>query len=158
MEEHEYLYRIRPLVFSGIGFILLFPLVMGLLHFVLKFPSWELWILGLIYVLCVCCMLGLWLFGRSKRIIIRDPELVFRSWLGEKIVGPENLRRIVFSTDENGREMAQIRTNDQVYYVNDLYFPFPELMGDLENYIKKYHIRFNYVRRAKKSISHRVTG
>jgi len=101
-----------------------------------------------IYVISGLGIITLWVVGKSKRIIINGNQIVFRSLLGERILEPKDIRRVAFYFDDKGQEIAQIRTSGDLYYVSELYFPFPELMSDLEIFISQYDIRSNLSRYA----------
>jgi hypothetical protein len=83
--------------------------------------------------------------GKSKHVQINDQHIIFYSLLGKHILEPQIIRRVTFYSDRKGQELAQIRTEDKLYYVSEFYFPFPELMSDLENFIEKYNLR-SYVK------------
>ena len=143
MDEHDYVYQLRPLIVPGLVFLILYPLVMGSVHVFSKLPSLELMVLTGIYGTAMLGILALWIIGKSKHIQFMNHQIVFRSLLGEHIIEPKDIRRVAFYFDGNGQEVAQIRTNDNLFYVSEFYFPFPELMSDLENFIKQYDLRSN---------------
>lgn len=143
MDEHDYVYQMKPLMVPAIMFLVLCPLVIGSVHFFSKLPIIELRILLAIYVVATLGIFTLWFIGKSKRVQIQDGQIVFRSILGKHILEPQDIRRIAFYFDRKGQEIAQIRTDDDLYYVSEFYFPFPELMSDLENFIHKNDLRSN---------------
>lgn len=143
MEEHDYVYRLKPLIVPGIAFLILYPLIVGSIHLLKKIPSIEMIVLIGIYVVAGLGVLALWIIGKSKHVLVNESQIVFGSLLGERIISPEDIRRIAFYFDSRGREVAQIRVKDVFYYVNELYFPFPELMSDLEDFIRRYDLRSN---------------
>jgi len=142
-DEHDYVYQLRPLIVPGVMFLIFYPLVIGVVHFFSKLPIIELRILIGIYVTAALGILFLWVIGKSKHVQIKDRQIIFRSLLGKHVLEPQNIRRVAFYFDGKGREVAQIRTENELYYLNELYFPFPELMSDLENFIQKYDLRSN---------------
>lgn len=146
MDEHDYVYLMRPLVVPGLVFLIVYPLVIGGVHFFSKLPSLELKVLIGIYVVSALGILALWVIGKSKRVQINDGKIIFRSLLGERILEPQDIRRVAFYFDQQGQEIAQIRTNDALFYVSEYYFPFPELMSDLEHFIHQYDVRSNLSR------------
>ena len=148
MEEHDYVYQLGPIIIPGLVFLILYPLIIGGVHILSKLPSLELGSLIGIYVISGLGIVALWVVGKSKRIIINDGQIVFRSLLGEHIFQPKDIRRVAFYFDDKGQEIAQIRTSKDVYYVSEFYFPFPELMSDLEIFIQQYDIRSNLTRYA----------
>ena len=148
MDEHDYVYLMRPLVVPGLVFLIVYPLIIGSLHVFSKLPIVELRVLIGIYVVSGLGILALWVIGKSKRVQINDGQIVFRSLLGERILEPQDIRRVAFYFDQRGQEIAQIRTNDALFYVSEYYFPFPELMSDLENFIQQYDVRSNLSRNA----------
>jgi len=143
MDEHDYVYQLRPLIVPGIVFLILYPLLIGVVHFFSKLPILELRVLIGTYVMAMLGILTLWVIGKSKHVHIKDRQIVFQSLLGKRILEPQDIRRVAFYFDGKGQEVAQIRTEDELYYVSEFYFPFPELMSDLENFIQKYGLRSN---------------
>ncbi|HBV87358.1 MAG TPA: hypothetical protein DEF42_12065 [Desulfosporosinus sp.] len=148
MEEHDYVYQLSPLIIPGLIFLILYPLIVGGIHAFSKLPALELRVLIGIYVISGLGIITLWVVGKSKRIIINGNQIVFRSLLGERILEPKDIRRVAFYFDDKGQEIAQIRTSEDLYYVSEFYFPFPELMSDLEIFIEQYDIRSNLSRYA----------
>ena len=143
MDDHDYVYQLRPLIVPAVMFLILYPLVIGGVHFFSKLPIIELRVLIGIYVTAALGILFLWVIGKSKHVQIKDQQIVFLSLLGKHILEPQNIRRVAFYFDAKGQEVAQIRTEGGFYYVSEFYFPFPELMSDLENFIQKYDLRSN---------------
>ena len=143
MDEQDYVYQLRPLIIPAVVFLLLYPLAIGGVHFISKLPIIELRVLIGIYVTAALGILFLCVIGNSKHVQIKDRQIVFRSILGKRILEPKDIRRIAFYFDGKGQEVAQIRTKDDFYYVSEFYFPFPELMSDLENFIQRYDVRSN---------------
>lgn len=148
MEEHDYVYQLKPLIIPGLVFLILYPLIVGGLHVFSKLPTLELRVLIGIYGVSGLGIITLWVIGRSKRIMINGGQIIFRSLLGEHILEPKDIRRVAFYFDDSGQEIAQIRTSQNLYYVSEFYFPFPELMSDLEIFIQQYDIRSNLTRYA----------
>lgn len=143
MEEHNYVYQMRPLVVPAVVFLIIYPFVLGGVHFFSKLPIIELRVLVGIYVTTALGILFLWVIGKSKRVQIEDRQIIFRWLFGKDILEPKNIRRVAFYFDGKGREIAQIRMEGKTYYVSECYFPFPELMSDLEKFIQKYDLRSN---------------
>ncbi|MDR3288143.1 MAG: hypothetical protein LBT22_01800 [Peptococcaceae bacterium] len=143
----EYGYQIRPLVIPGGIFIGLYPVLLGLLNAVLHFPSWEVRLFAILYGVTCLSMMGLWLFGRSKSVMIAEDKIVFHSWLGERVIRAKDVKRMVFFRDKKRREIIQIKTKDKLYYLNDFYFPFSEMMSDVEEFIRKKGIPTRTVKR-----------
>lgn len=143
MDEHDYVYQLRPLIIPAVLFLILYPFVIGGVHFFSKLPILELRVLIGIYVTAALGILLLWAIGKSKHVQIKDRQIIFRSLLGKHILEPQDIRRVAFYFDGKGQEVAQIRTEGEFYYVSEFYFPFPELMSDLENFIQKYDLRSN---------------
>ena len=97
-----------------------------------------------IYVIAGLGIVALCVIGKSQHVKFRDEQIVFSSLLGEHILEPKDIRRVAFYFDGKGQEVAQIRTSDKFFYVSEFYFPFPELMSDLENFIMEYDLRSNF--------------
>ncbi|WP_088187472.1 hypothetical protein [Desulfosporosinus sp. FKA] len=143
MDEHEYIYKLRPLVIPGLFFLVLYPILLGCIYLFHRFPSIELGVLIGIYCLSVLGILSLWVIGKSKRVLINEQQIIFSSLLGKHVLDPKDIRRVAFYFDGKGQEVAQIRTGDVFFYVSEFYFPFPELMSDLENFIRQHGLRSN---------------
>jgi len=144
MEEHDYVYQLRPLIIPGLVFLMLYPLVMGSMYLFRKLPSLELSVLLGIYVVAALGIVALCVIGKSQHVKFKDGRIVFYSVLGEHVLEPKDIRRVAFYFDGKGQEVAQIRTSNKSFYVSEFYFPFPELMSDLENYIMEYDLRSNF--------------
>lgn len=143
MDEHDYVYQLRPLIVPAVLFLILYPFVISGVHFFSSLPSIELRVLIGIYIVAVLGILSLWIIGKSKHVQIKEGQIIFHSLLGTHTLEPQDIRRVAFYFDQKGQEVAQIRTDDELYYVSEFYFPFPELMSDLENFILKYDLRSN---------------
>ncbi|MDP4126353.1 MAG: hypothetical protein Q8912_05355 [Bacillota bacterium] len=148
MDEHDYVYRLKPLIVPGIAFLILYPLIFGSIHIFSKLPTIEGIVLIGIYLITGLGIVTLWFIGKTKHVQIKESQIVIGSILGERILEPQDIRRVAFYFDGNGREVAQIRAKEVFYYLNELYFPFPELMSDLENFIRRYNLRSNLERYA----------
>jgi len=144
MEEHDYVYQLRPLIIPGLLFLILYPLVMGSVHLLWKLPSLETAVLVGIYVAAGLGIIALWVIGKSKHVEVKDQQIVFHSLLGSHILEPKDIRRVAFYFDGKGQEVAQIRAGEKFFYVSESYFPFPELMSDLEKFIMQYDLRSNF--------------
>jgi energy-coupling factor transporter transmembrane protein EcfT len=143
MEDHDYVYQLRALVVPAVMFLILYPLVIGGVDFFSKLPIIELRVLIGVYVTATLGILFFWAIGKSKHVQIKDRQIIFLSLLGKRILEPQDIRRVAFYFDGKGQEVAQLRTEGKFYYLSEFYFPFPELMSDLENFIKKYDLRSN---------------
>lgn len=147
MEDHDYVYKIRSLVYPGLIFLILYPLGLGIFSLMTDFFRLELIMLILIYVVTALIIFGLWIYAKSKHVIIEDEQITFKSILGEYILEPSDVRRVVFYCDARGQEIAQIWTKRKNFSLSEFYFPFPELMTDLEGFIDKHAIRTNFTGR-----------
>jgi len=147
MEDHDYIYKIGSLIYPGLIFLILYPLVLGIFYVINKFSKLELIMLIFIYLVTVFCIFGLWIYAKSKRVRIEDEQITFKSILGEYILEPADVRRVVFYIDTRGQEIAQIWTRRRNFSLSEFYFPFPELMTDLEGFIDKHAIRTNFTGR-----------
>ncbi len=143
MDGQDYGYQLKPLIVPAVIFLILYPFVIGGIYFFSKLPVIELKILVGIYAAAAVGILILLSVGKSKRVQIKGHQIVFRSLLGKRIIKPQDIQRVVFYFDKKGHEIARIRTKDEIYYLSELYFPFPELMSDLENFIRMYDLRSN---------------
>jgi len=143
MEEHDYVYQLRPLIVSSVMFLILYPLVIGGAHYFRQLPILELRVLIGIYLTATLGILSLWMIGKSQHVQINNGKIIFHSILGQHILEPQDIKRVAFYFDKKGQEVAQIRTEGKFYYVSEFYFPFPELMSDLEIFIQKYGLRSN---------------
>ena len=143
MDEHDYFFQMKPLIAPGVMFLILYPLIIGAVYYLGELPILELRALIGIYVAATLGILFLWILGKSKHVQIKDQQITFRSIVGKHVLEPQDIHRVAFYFDGKGQEVAQIRTERKLYYVSEFYFPFPELMSDLENFIKKYGLRSN---------------
>lgn len=144
-EEHEYRYQLKPLIIPGILFLIGYPIIVLLLAAIFKIPILERYIFTGIYIGTFLGIVILWIYGRSKGLRIDDDCLIFYSLTGEHPLAPEDIRKVALYTMPQGKEMVQIKTSrDQVYYISELYFPFPELMSDLEQFVANHAIRSNF--------------
>ncbi|MDA8227213.1 MAG: hypothetical protein M0T74_05810 [Desulfitobacterium hafniense] len=141
MEGDRYVYRIRPLVIPGLVFMAVYPLITGLIYLVTRFSAVEVYLLTGIYIVTIICFFGFWIFGRSKSVGFTNHEIVFQSLMGSRVLEPSDIKKVVVFLMPNGKEVAQIRTSDNSYYLSDLYFPFPELMSDLENFARENNLK-----------------
>lgn len=136
MEEQVYSYQVKPLLIPGGLYLVITPLVLAVLHYGLKIAALEFNVLRVIYLLTALGIAAIWIYGRSKNFRVSDNQLVFASLRGEHSLSPAEIRRIALFTTKQGKEIVQIKTKQQDYYLSDLYFPFPELMTELEQYIR----------------------
>ena len=143
MEDKGYIYLMRPLISPGAMFLVLYPLVVGLLYLIRKFPPLELKVLIGVYLVVAVGILLIWIYAKSKRVFILEDQIVFQTILGKKVIEAPEIRRVVFSWTPKGQEVAVIRTHSNSYYLSELYFPFPELMADLEDFVRFNGIRCN---------------
>ncbi len=150
VEDHDYVYKMGPLILPGLVFLIVYPLIVGVVYLVTKFSKLELQMLILLYVATTFCILGLWVFAKTKHVLINEQEIIFKSILGEYTLEPTDVRRVVFYWNTKGQEIAQIWTKRKTFYLSEFYFPFPELMSDLEGFIEDHAIRTN--------LAGRVTG
>ena len=150
MEEHEYIYKMGPLILPGLIFFIIYPLVIGAVYLATKYSKLEFIVLNVIYLVAVLSILGLWAYAKSKHVLIEDHQIIFKSILGEYFLEPADVRRVVFYWNGKGQEIAQIWTKRKTFYLSEFYFPFPELMSDLEGFIEDHAIRTN--------LNGRITG
>lgn len=142
-DEHEYRYQIKPLIIPGVLFLIGYPVLTLLLGLVLKVSRLEAYILASLYALTLLGISGLWVYGRSKRLRIEEDYINLYSLSGERQLAPGDIRRVALYTLPKGEEVVQIKTRNQVFYISEFYFPFPELMVDLERFVKNHAIRSN---------------
>lgn len=143
MEEHDYTYQMKPLVAQGLLFLVFYPVIVGLIYKLTAFSALEFQVLTGIYIITALGILAIWIFARSKRIYIDREQIVFSNLFGQRVLTPAEIRRIVFYLNPKGQEIVHIRSREYSLYLNDLYFPFPELMSDLELFISENSIRSN---------------
>ena len=144
MDKQEYIYQLKPLLVPGGLYLILFPILVAFFWFALKIPYIELIVLSGIYLLSAIGIITLWLYGQSKRFLIESDKLIFSSISGEDLLSPEKIRKIALYRSRKGQECVQIKTKGKDYYLNELYFPFPELMAGLERFTKQHNIRTNF--------------
>lgn len=144
MEEQEYFYQLKPLVLPGGIYLLSFPVFAALFWFVVKIPVIELSILFSIYLVTAGGIAALWIYGRNKSFRVEGNHLVWKTLRGEQFITPEEIRRIALFTTRQGKEIVQIKTKYKDFYLTEFYFPFPELMTELEQFIRVNDIRTNF--------------
>lgn len=144
MEDQEYFYQLKPLIISGGIYLGSFPILAAVLWFMVKIPATEMMVLLGIYLATALGIAALWIYGRSKSFRVEEDQIVLKSLLGEHALSPMDIRRIALYTTRAGREVVQIKTKKKDFYLTDLYFPFPELMTDLEHFIKVKGIKTNF--------------
>lgn len=143
-EEHEYRYQLKPLILPGILFLIGYPVILFILTAVFKITMLELYILLGLYTATFLSLIAVWIYGRSKHLRIDEESIIFYSLTGEHQLFPEDIRRVALYTLPKGKEMVRIKTKrNQIYYISELYFPFPELMADLEYFVENHTIRSN---------------
>ncbi|WP_425807362.1 hypothetical protein ACHOLT_08890 [Desulfitobacterium sp. Sab5] len=140
----KYHYQFKPLLLPGVLFLIGYPAFTALLILIFKISLLERNILIGLYLVCSLGILALWIYGRSKHLEIEESSLLFCSLSGEQKIGSEEIRRIAVYTSPKGKEIVQIKTySNNDFYISDVYFPFPELMGDLEQFVRSHSIRSN---------------
>jgi hypothetical protein len=144
--QSEYVYRLRPLLIPGVLFILLYPLFIGPLSFYFFLPGVYVKIFAGIYLVTVLSIGLLWLNGKSKKVVFKDNKVVLRSLFKNVILRPENISKILFFWTKKQEEGVQIYSGKNKYFLNDLYFPYAELLTDLEIFISENDIRNNLTR------------
>lgn len=143
MEGNEYSYRMRPLIVPGLAFIILYPIIVGVLSYLLNLPELYLRIFSWIYIITTVFLLLIWITAKSKKIVVEGNTLIFRSILGKHILEPKDIRKASFFWTSETEEVVQIKTGKKIYYLSNLYFPFNELLTDLEQFIINNNIRNN---------------
>ncbi|NLP45087.1 MAG: hypothetical protein GX351_10745 [Peptococcaceae bacterium] len=143
MEGQEYVYRMKVIIAPGLGFLILYPLLLGIVSYFFKFPELYMRIFTAIYLSTALIILGLWIVAKSRKVIIQEDAIVFRSLFGKKILKPVNIRKVSFFWTKKDEEIVQLRVGKKAYYLTNLYFPFNELLTDLEEFILKNNIRSN---------------
>ncbi|NLI93272.1 MAG: hypothetical protein GX434_14140 [Peptococcaceae bacterium] len=143
MEGHEYVYRMKPLVIPGLGYLILYPVLLGTISYVFLFPQIYIKIFSGIYIVSALIILLIWLTAKSKRIIVDDHIIIFRSLAGKEIIEPHDIRKASFFWTKRNEEIVQIKAGKKVFYLSNLYFPFNELMTDIEDFILNNNIRSN---------------
>lgn len=144
MEDQEYFYQLKPLIIPGGIYLGSFPIIAAALWFMVKVPTTEMMILLGVYLATALGIVALWIYGRSKSFRVEEDQIVLKSLMGEQALSPVDIRRIALYTTRQGKEVVQIKTKKKDFYLTDLYFPFPELMTDLEQFIKVHGIRTNF--------------
>jgi hypothetical protein len=133
----------KPLVMPGLVYLILYPLLVGAASYFLNLSQFYLTFLSGIYLFTALIILFLWLMAKTRRIIVGDGVIIFSSILGKTVVEPQDIRRASFAWTKNNEEIVLLKTGKRKYYLSDLYFPFNELLTDLEEIIAAYNIRSN---------------
>ncbi|MGI5902236.1 MAG: hypothetical protein ACOX7U_07155 [Desulfitobacteriia bacterium] len=143
MEVNEYTYRMKPLILPGLGFIILYPLLAGSASYFLSLAREYLILLSAIYVIAVFIIFLVWIVAKSQRILINKDQIIFRSLWGRKIIEPQEIKKASFMWTKNNDEIVFIKTGKKTFCLSNLYFPFNELLTDLEELIITHNIRSN---------------
>lgn len=143
MDGHDYVYRMKPLILPGLGYFVIYPLLIGISIYFITLPEIFLRIFSGIYAVSSLIILIIWIIAKSKRVSIDHDIIVFRSLFGKQVIEPKDIRKASFFWTKGNEEIVQIRVGKKTYYLSSLYFPFSELLTDLEEYITKHHIRSN---------------
>ncbi|RNC63089.1 MAG: hypothetical protein AWM53_01607 [Candidatus Dichloromethanomonas elyunquensis] len=143
MDGHEYVYRMKPLIIPGLGYLILYPVLLGIIGYVFLLPLIYTRIFSGIYLVSAAFILGIWLTAKSKRIIVDDHMIVFRSLAGKQVIEPKDIRRASFFWTKRNEEIVQLKAGKKTFYLSNFYFPFNELMTDIEDFILNNNIRNN---------------
>lgn len=143
MEAQEYVYRMKPIIGPGLGYLLIYPLVAGIVSFLFNLPEIYLKIFSGIYAVTALVIFFLWLTAKSKKIIIDDNLIIFQSLLGKQVLEPKDIRKVSFYWTAKSEEIVQLKVGKKTFYLSNLYFPFNELLTQLEQIIIANNIRSN---------------
>lgn len=143
MEGHEYVYRMKPMIVPGLGYLILYPLLTGVISFVFTLPEIYLRIFSGIYAISTLLIILIWLTAKSNRIIVDDNMIILRSLFGKHIIEPKDIRKASFFWTRKNEEIVQLKTGKKVFYLSNFYFPFNELLTDLEEFIIANNVRSN---------------
>lgn len=141
--QSQYVYRMRPLIIPGLSFIILYPLLIGFISYYLALPDLFVRIFSGIYILALVIIVLIWLTAKTKKIIVDDQNIIFQSLLGKDIIQPKDIRKASFFWTSKDQEIVQLKVGKKIYYLSDLYFPFNDLLTDLEEFIIHHNIRSN---------------
>ncbi|UWG98512.1 hypothetical protein LPY66_06835 [Dehalobacter sp. DCM] len=133
----------KPIVIPGILYLILYPVLFASISFFISLPDLYLLVLAGIYAVTVLVILTIWLTAKSKRIAITGNTIIFRSLFGKRVLEPKDIRKTAFFWTKKNEEIVLIKAGKKVYYLTDHYFPYNELLTDLEEYIANHHIRSN---------------
>jgi len=143
LDANEYTYRMKPLVLPGLAYIIIYPLIVGTVSFSLNLSQNHLMTLLGIYAVSVVIILLIWVTARSKKVIVNNGSVVFRSIAGKTLIEPDDIRKVSFIWTKRNDEIVLLKTGKRTYYLSDLYFPFNELLTDLEEFIVYNNVRSN---------------
>lgn len=152
MLENEYIYRMKPLVVPGSLYIILYPLLVGGLSYLLNISDQYIKIFSTIYIISALAILLIWLVAKSKKVMFEDNLIIFRSLAGQYTLEPKDIIKATFFRTPRREEAVQIKSSNKVFYLSNLYFPFNELLTDLEEFISKYNVRSNLANYHKNSL------
>jgi len=143
METHEYVYRMKPLVVPGLGYLILYPLIIGAIAYFLSLDQIYVTLFVGIYIVTAVVIFGTWIAAKSSKILIDNDTIVFCSLKGKTVLKPKDIRRASFIWTKKNDEIVILKAGKKVYYLSALYFPFNELLSDLEELITNNNIRSN---------------
>lgn len=143
MYAQEYVYRMKPIIIPGILYLILYPILTAGISYFITIPYLYLLVLAGIYVVTALAILIIWLTAKSKRVAITDDTIILRSIFKKRVLEPKDIRKAAFFWTKKNEEIVLIKAGKKIYYLTDLYFPYNELLTDLEEYISHNHIRSN---------------
>jgi len=143
MEGNEYIYRMQPLVLPGAVYLLIYPIILNLAKVVFHIGTPFTTILWVLYGVTALAIVFIWLLARSMRITFDGEKIIIRNMLSTKVFEPATLRRATFFWTNKQGEVVKLRGHKHTFYLSDLYFPFNELMAELEQYLRYYNVRTN---------------
>jgi len=144
VDGNEYIYKMKPIVMPVLLYIILYPIIMAAISYVFFLPDLHVRILSIIYIATSLIILYIWLQAKSKRVIFENDMIVFRSLFRREIVEPKDMKKAIFFWTPRKEEVVQIKTSKYTYYLSNLYFPYTELLTDLEQFIIANRIRSNF--------------
>ncbi|MDR0435002.1 MAG: hypothetical protein LBH21_08145 [Gracilibacteraceae bacterium] len=147
MQAKVYVFQIRRLLTPALLFLLLYPALLALFCFLSKLPARYGQIFTLIYIVTFIVLVVIIVLAYSQKLLIDEDTLVFSSLLTRETLEPGDIKRITFSRPRRREEIVRIRAGGKTYLLSDFYFPFNELLIDLEEWIRRHQVntlRANY--------------
>lgn len=143
MERNEYVYRLKPFLLPGIAYLIVYPVAAWILCYLFYFPQSFFWIFLSLYGISFLAIFAIWLQAITTRINFNNNSIVIRSLFRRLVLEPKDIRKASFFWTKRNEEVVQLKTGGKIYYFSDLYFPFNELMTEMEEFITANDVRSN---------------
>jgi hypothetical protein len=127
----------------SVVFLVLYPVILFLLVKFIKIDAFFGQVFSVIYILSLLTLAVILTLAKSQKLQVDgEDQLTFISLLGSETIEPGEILRVTVKR-RRGKEVVWIRTDAKLYLLMDSYFPYNELLGDIEDIVFRYQIRTN---------------